>query len=133
MSSIRESPKTCFSRSRISLSSRRPKRATSKRSSLGATACSSARVLRLPVNSLVHSWAVIRAAVSPLCPLAMSPAKMDPALQPTTMSRPMPSRVRTFWMPIAAAHLTLPDPITSATRARFVFICVGTSLRRCAT
>src|SRR5690606_18326013 len=43
---------------------------------------------------------------------------MLPPLQPTTMSAWMPSRSSTFHMPTAAAHLTPPEPTTSATRGR---------------
>src|SRR5438067_405605 len=41
---------------------------------------------------------------------------MLPPLQPTTISSPMPSRLRTLYSPMAAAHLTLPEPMTSVTR-----------------
>src|SRR5947199_411853 len=46
----------------------------------------------------------------------MNAAYMLPPLQPTTRSTPMPSRFSTFWRPRAAAHLTLPAPMTSAMR-----------------
>jgi len=48
-------------------------------------------------------------------PLAMIVAYRQPALQPTNMSMPMPARFKTLMRPSDAAHLTLPDPITTAT------------------
>src|SRR5690606_4044326 len=43
---------------------------------------------------------------------------MLPPLHPTTRSTSMPSRSSTRQRPSAAAHLTAPEPITTATRLR---------------
>src|SRR5699024_6035387 len=70
------------------------------------------------VSSGVHSSRVSRSQVSMSWPSAITDAYRLPPLQPTTMSMSMPSRCSTFHMPRAAAHCTLPEPMTRATRLR---------------
>src|SRR5436190_13665621 len=54
---------------------------------------------------------------------------MLPALQPTSRSMSTPSRARTRTKPIAAAHLTLPAPMTTAIRLRVCMTFFSRELR----
>jgi hypothetical protein len=73
-------------------------------------------VLRLEVTSRVHIFSVDSVARSTDQPKAMSEAYIEPPEQPITMSTSICSRLKTFINPNAAAHLTLPEPITKAMR-----------------